>query len=172
MTSKTDFTQEEWFLLHSTPTLVGLIVLAADSSGFFGTAKETFAIPKGVVEGGIAYPDNAIIQALLREKEGPDGDPVKDSYNELKSQMKSEGDVEHLTATILENCKNAAKLLGEKASTEESSQYKAWVLNIANKVASAAKESSSKGTDRGKISMAEEALIDKIAAALDYEPSE
>ena len=40
MSTKSDYTKEEWILLHSVPAMVGAAVLAADESGMWGTTKE------------------------------------------------------------------------------------------------------------------------------------
>ena len=169
MTDKSAFTKEEWFLLHSTPTMVGMVVMAADQSGFWGTTKESVAIPTGMAAGARDYAGNALIQALLREKEDPEGGKVKDSYKDLKNEIKNEADIEKLTADVMDNCRKVADLLEAKVPAGESAEYKAWVMGVAQKVAEAAKESSSKGTGRGKVSADEEALIDKIGEALRIE---
>ncbi len=171
MTSKTDFSKEEWFLLHSTPAMVGMVVLGADYSGILGTTKEMMAVSKGMVAGATQYPYNPLIQALLREKEGPEGERVKDSYKDLKKEVKQRGSIEQLTADVLESCGKVAGILEEKATAGEAGEYKAWVMLVADKVANASKERSSKGTERGKVSVIEEALIKKIADALGVESS-
>lgn len=167
MTDKSDFTKDEWFLLHRTPSMVGMAVLAADQSGFWGTTKETLAVSKGLAAGAKQYPYNSLIQMLLREKEGPDGDPVKDYYKDLKQELKELITTDKLAADVLADCGQVAALLAEKTTAGEAEEYKAWVMLVADKVASAAKERSSKGTGRGKISEAEETLIKQIAEALD-----
>ncbi len=53
MSSKNDYSAEEWQLLLDVPPLVGTAVMMAGGSGL-GTLKEAFAIASGVLVRGTA----------------------------------------------------------------------------------------------------------------------
>jgi phage terminase small subunit len=167
MSEKSDYTQEEWFLLHGLPGMVGIAVLGVDESGLWGTTKETFAISKEWALGVYEYPDNALIKSLLTEKTGPDGEPMKDAYKdmqaEMKEQVKQQG-LENFINEIVDDCGKAADVLDAKSSTDEAAEYKAWVMAVGQKVAATAKEKDA--IDGGKVSEKEEALLKKVAEAL------
>ena len=167
MTTKSDYTKEEWLLLHRVPGMVGAAVLAADESGMWGTTKETFALSTAWAKGVTEYPYNTLIQSLLKEKEDPEGDPMKDAYKDFKEEVKRQG-LDQLAKDVVADCGKAADLLDEKSTAEEAAGYKEWVLTIGRKVASAAKE---KGSGGDKISPKEEAILDQAAEALGVEAS-
>ncbi len=165
MSNKSDYTKEEWILLHRVPGMVGAAVLAADESGVWGTTKETFALSKEWAKGVANYPYNSLIQALLREKTDPEGDPIKEAYKDFKEDIKKKG-LDQFADDIVADCGKAADLLDEKSSNEEAGEYKAWVMTVGRKVAGAAKEKDS-GSD--KVSPKEEALLQKVAGALRHQ---
>ena len=165
MSNKSDYSKEEWILLHRVPGMVGAAVLAADESGVWGTTKETFVLSKEWAKGVANYPNNSLIQALLREKTDPEGDPIKDAYQDFKEDIKRKG-LDQFTDDIVADCSKAADVLDEKSSADEASQYKAWVMTVARKVAGAAKE---KDSDADKVSPKEAALLQNVAEALRHE---
>jgi len=166
MSTKSDYTKDEWLLLYRVPGLVGAAVLAADESGMWGTTKETFMLSKEWAKGVTEYPSNVLIQSLLKEKEGPEGDPMKDAYKDFKEDVKRRG-LDQFTQDVVADCGQAADLLDHKSSAEEAVGYKDWVMTIGRKVASAAKE---KGSGGDKVSDREEALLKQVAKALRLEP--
>ena len=165
MSNKSDYTKEEWILLHRVPGMVGAAVLAADESGVWGTTKETFVLSKAWAKGVADYPSNSLIQSLLREKTDPEGDPMKDAYKDFKENLQHKG-LDQFTDDIVDDCSKAADLLDEKSTEEEASEYKAWVMTVGRKVAGAAKEKDSGGD---KVSLKEEALLQQVADALRFE---
>ena len=165
MSNKKDYSKEEWLLLHGVPGMVGAAVLAADESGFWGTSKETFMLSKEWAKGIANYPDNALIQALLREKTDPEGNPIKEAYKDFKEELKRKG-MDQFIVDVVDDCGKAANILAKKSDQQETTEYKAWVMTVGRKVAMAAKEKDS-GND--KVSPQEAALLEKMAQALGYE---
>jgi hypothetical protein len=162
MSTISDYSKEEWILLHSVPAMIGAAVLAADESGIWGTAKESFALTTSWTKGVTQYPDNSLIKSLLTEKEDPAGDPIKDAYRNFKIEVKEQG-LDQFASGVIESCGQAADLLDEKSDEQEAAEYKAWVLAIGRKVATAAKE---KGSSGERISLKEENLLSQVAEAL------
>ena len=165
MSTISDYTKEEWLLLHRIPGMVGTVVLFADESGLWGTTKETFAVSKEWAKGVNEYPTNSLIQGLLREKEDPEGEPIKDAYKDFSEDVKRKG-LDQFSTDVIADCGKAADILADKSSAEEANEYKTWVLTVGRKVADAAKE---KDSSDGKVSQKEEAVLQQIAAALRYE---
>ena len=48
MSTKTDYTKEEWDLLVKSPVMAAMAVMAASPSGPIGVLKEMFAVGKGL----------------------------------------------------------------------------------------------------------------------------
>ena len=154
--------KEEWLLLHTVPSMVGVAVLGVDDSGLWGSTKETFSLSKAWVKGISQYEQNSLIHDLLSEKTDPEGAPIKEGYDDLKENLKQQG-VEGFMAEIVAECGRAADLLDQKSTPQEAAEYKNWVMTIGRKVAAAAKEKDSGGS---RVSPKEEALLEEVASAL------
>ncbi|APR87752.1 hypothetical protein A7982_13101 [Minicystis rosea] len=74
MTTKADYTNEEWDLLCSGPTLAGLGVTLLDP-GLVSGLQEGAAISRAIHEAKGRYADNALVQAIVADFEGK-GDHV------------------------------------------------------------------------------------------------
>jgi hypothetical protein len=73
---------------------------------------------------------------------------------------------EQLTEIILSDCKSAISILEQKESPEVVADYKKWILDIAEKVANAAKEGGFLGFGGERFSEKEQALFDKLKNVL------
>ena len=142
MTTKADFTPEEWDLVREGPPTAGMVALMADKGGSF---RETWALAKSYAEARKEHGESELLDALVAEK--PD--------------MKRYGSAEELDEVGLERLHEAVALLEEKATPDEVAGYKRFVLDVASRVAEAHKEEGS------QVSEAERAAIEKVSATLD-----
>ena len=142
MTTKADFTPEEWDLVREGGPTAGMVVLMADKGGSF---RETWAMAKTYAETRKQLGESELLDALVAEK--PD--------------MKRYGSAEELDEVGLGRLREAVVLLEEKATPDEVAAYKQFVLDVASRVAEAHKE---EGTP---VSEAERQAIEKVAATLD-----
>ena len=139
MTTKADFTEQEWETLQKAVTGAGLFVSVSDR-GFFDTFKEAGALAKHLAEA----------------REGHDNDFIREL-----SQMKGSGfgltdspkEVEQETLDAL----GAAVATVRAKAPAELEEYRSFVLDVAESVAEAAK-----GVGAG-----EAGAIEKIRGALD-----
>ena len=143
MTGKADFTQDEWQVVLEGPPSAGMIVVTAQRGGTF---RETIAIAKAYVEARQQHGESELLDEIVSAK--PETDHTR--YHSAE-ELKEHG---------LQHLRDAVKLLERKASPEELDDYKRFVLNLANKVASAHRE------DGERVSAAEQAAIAEIAASL------
>ena len=74
--------------------------------------------------------------------------------------------IEKFMATVSEKCKAASEVLAKKATPEEASAFRAWVLSIADDVSKAAREGGFLGFGGTQVSVEEVAAIDRIKSAL------
>ena len=65
MTSKADFTDQEWELVREGPPTAGMITLLASSGGTF---RETWALAKTFAEARKQHGDSELLDALVAEK--------------------------------------------------------------------------------------------------------
>ena len=145
MTSKQDFTPEEWDLVREGPPSAGLLVITAQHGGTF---RETVSMAKAYGEARQQHGQSQLLDEIVAAK--PEVDHTRyGSTDELKT---------HLLAHL----RDASALLAGKATAQEVQEYKAFILTLANRVASAHRE----GGGQDPVSEAERGAIEEIANAL------
>ena len=167
---KNDFTEDEWFLLSSTPAAVGALMSAAAPSGMLGTIKELSASMKATVHGLQTHGDSDLVSSLLELSENwSDAKDKASDYSErTRERFDKENikDAEKLEALVLADCSAVAALADERCSESDAAAYKDWCITIAAKVAEASKEGSVFGFGGTRISDEEKVLLSKIENAL------
>ena len=141
MTTKADFTPEEWEFVREGPPTAGLVALMAESGGTF---RESWALAKAYAEARKEHGASELLDALVAEK--PD--------------LKRYKTTEELEDRGLGRLTEAVALLEQKATSEEVASYKKFALDVARRVAEAHKEG-----DR-PVSEGERSAIEKIQANL------
>jgi hypothetical protein len=143
MTGKADFTEQEWDLVLEGPPSAGMIVITAQRGGTF---RETLAMAKAYTEARKEHGQSELLDEIVAAKPEPDHTRYH-SPEELR-----QGGLEHL--------RNAVELLEQKATPQELSDYRRFVLTLTEKVAHAHREHGA------EVSPVEQAAIDEIANAL------
>jgi len=143
MTGKADFTPDEWRLVLEGPPGAGMIVVTAQRGG---ALRETIAIAKSYVEARKQHGESQLLDEIVSAK------PEMDHTRYHSAEDLKDSGLQHLRAAI--------KLLEPKVTLEELDEYRRFVLNLAEKVATAHRE------DGETVSPAERAAIEEIAAAL------
>ncbi len=145
MSTKQDFTEQEWEEIITGPPGAGMLVITAQRGGMF---KETLSMAKAYAEARQQHGQSELLDEIVATK--PKLDHTRyHSPEELR---------EHVLSVLGE----ARTVLAAKGSPEELEQYRGFVLNLTKRVAAAHKEGD--GTDG--ISEAEQAAIDSIQQAL------
>ena len=170
MSVKDEFNDDEWFLLSSTPAMIGAVMSSAAPSGVIGTVKELTASMRSSVQGLQDYPDSELIAALLEKADNWDEakDKMQD-YREKAQARLQQADIasrEQLQGHVLEECSLAASLVNERCSEQEADIFKEWCVKVAQSVAEAAKEGGVLGFGGTRVSEEEVAMIARIEAAL------
>lgn len=158
MSARDKFTEEEWRALLRAPMLVSYAVAGASPSDEEGFVREMSAVADAVVEGG----QGAAAGSLLGEVVA---DIVAYASDEHRGQTERIP-VGEIKGRALENCRAVDALLRTKAGAEEADAYRRWLLDVAYRVAAAAKEGGLFGLGGEQVSRGEAATIDEIAAAL------
>ena len=165
MSTKTDYSAEEWGLVLKAPLMAGLAVIAASPSGPIGVVREMFAVGKVVAEtktqaegqGGLS---NELLRAAVADLASPDGRAQVD-VAALRGLA-----LEQLRPRALDACRTLASLVDRKASREEAEGVKRWLVTIAQRTAEAAKEGGLLGVGGTRMSEAETGAIREVARAL------
>ena len=143
MTTKSDFSAEEWQLILEAPSSAGLIVVTAGRGGMF---RETIAMAKAYVEARQQHGESELLDEIVSAK--PERDHTRyHSPEELKQHA-------------LQHVRDSVEVLERKATPAEVEDYRQFVVNLAHKVAAAHRE------DGQDVSEPEQAAINDIVAAL------
>lgn len=137
MTSKTDFTPDEWKLLMDVPPLVGTAVMVAGRSGITGSMKEAFAVAQGVLGGKHGHDGNELVESLVdaRLKDGEKSEVEQMTGNSYRGLPPDE-----LLSELVAMCSDVRAVLDAKSSSGEAGGFYNWSLSVGEQVAEAAKE--------------------------------
>lgn len=165
MTSKADYTPEEWWLLKETPLRVGAAVMVAAPSGTTGTLHEMVANAHSFVNAAHLFENDELIVALV----APDDDsqayrPEPEETNDADRHAREK----RIMTDAIAKCKQVADLLDRKGNPDEAHEYKQWVMAIGGDVASAAEEGGVLGIGKKKVSEPEIKMLIEVAEALRY----
>ena len=148
MTSKADFTEEEWKTILEGPPSAGLVVILSDRGG---SVRETFSMARAYTEARRQHGESELLDDVVAEK--PEMDRAR------------AGSPEELKQHNLDNVRQAIAVLKTKATEEEVDEYRRFVLGLAERVAEARKEGFL-GLSGERVSDAERAAITEIEQAL------
>ncbi len=158
MSTRADYTVEEWEAIRRTPAEAVVAVEQASHAGFMGRRRERKATEKSFKEAIAQFSGLGLIDAIVA---------AKDEEGRLIDALRATG--EPLLDTVVETATKARRAMEAKASREEREAFVNTVLEAAEAVALATGERS----DSSKVSKAEALLLSRIAAALGkpgYEP--
>ena len=155
MSTKADYTKEEWDLIVKSPVMASMAVIAASPSGPIGVVKEMFAVGKGLWAGAEGT-TNPLIGALIADLKAGTRPAMPTERPQDLAQAK---------AQALGACREVAALLGRKAPGEAEG-FKRWLLRSAQGVAEAAKEGGVFGIGGVQVSEAEKTALAEVAQAL------
>jgi hypothetical protein len=148
LTGKADFTEEEWKTVLEAPPSAGLLVIASDRGG---SIRETFSMAKAYTEARKQHGESELLDEVVGAK--PEMDHTRyHSPEELKQ-------------ACLKHLSDAVALLRDKATPEETDEYKKFIVGLANRVAEARKEGFM-GLSGERVSDDERGAIQEIEAAL------
>src|SRR5689334_17548716 len=113
MTSKADFTDEEWTRLKRAPFVAGMGITFADPGGPIEALKETSATLKSVTAAAERTDRGALVGALAREV----ADEARQRKNPLGGFKPSSGATAGVE--ILDELRDVNRILSDKASAED-----------------------------------------------------
>lgn len=163
---KSQYSDDEWFLISSVPSMVGAAMAGAGKSGILGTAKEAMASMKSFVAGKSDYPDNQVIAAVLEKAESfGEAKEKAGAYREKAMAQFKEQNIsnpEEFNNYMLDNSRKAIALVKERQGDKEANEYQEWCISVAKKVAEAASEGGFMGFGGEQISDGEKALMTEL----------
>ena len=160
MTSKADFTDEEWTRLKRAPFVAGMAISLADPGGPIEAVKETSATLKTVLAAAEGGDHGGLVSEIAREAT-EDGRRHKNPLAGFKPTKGATAGVE-----ILDELRAVNRIVSEKASPEDAEGMRAWLLEAAQAAANAAKEGGFMGFHAVRVSEGEQRMLDSLGEAL------
>src|SRR3954469_1937093 len=145
MTSKADFTDDEWTRLKRAPFVAGMAITLADPGGPIEAFKETAATLKTVLRAAEAGQAGELVHEVAHEVT----EQAREHHNPL-SGFKPRGAT--AGGGILDQLRAGNGVGAEKAPAEEAAAYREWLLEAARNAADAAKEGGFMGWHAERVS--------------------
>ncbi len=153
MTSKQDFTGQEWNRIRRAPLVAGVAISLADPGGPIEVAKESVAslrsatLPPSQEEllASVALD----VQALAQQRQNPLGD-----FKPRSGQQ------------VLEELRGVNEIVTAKATPQEAEAFRRWLLAAAQAAADAAKEGGFMGFGGEQVSAGEQQMLEQVRAAI------
>ena len=148
MTGNADFTAEQWQTVLEGPPSAGLFVATAQRGGTF---RESMSIGKAYVEARKQHGESQLLDEIVNAR-------PELEHKRFHSQ-------EEVKTHALGKIREAVGVLEEKATPDEVEDYKQFVLEVAQRVASAHREGFL-GLSGERVSDAEQQAVQEIAETL------
>jgi len=155
MTTKTDFTEEEWIRIGRAPIVAGMAISLADPGGPIETIKESNAAIRTVLEEAQSGAHGELVQAVARdvaEKASRRQNPMS-GFRPKGADARDE---------VLDELRAVNALLVEKTTPEERAQFVDWLRTAAQNTATAAKEGGFLGFNAQLVSEREQQMLDTL----------
>jgi len=163
VTTKQDFTSEEWVELLQAPMTVTLYITISSPS-VFGSIKEAYSTAKEIARLTQTQHENQLLRELAAEFK------VRESARKAQPEIESK-DPARVKEAALNDLQGVSRLLEQKATPEESAQVRKWLYQIGVAAANAAKEGGFLGIGAVRVSPEEQAALDDLQRVLGIEPA-
>ena len=153
MTTKSDFTDEEWTRVLRAPFVAGMAISLADPGGPIEMSKETMTTMKSATNPPSReqlLTEIALdIQSMTQQRQSP--------ISGFKPQAAQQ---------ILDELGAVSEIVNSKATAEETAAFKQWLLTTAQAAADAAKEGGFMGFGAVQVSEGEQKMLDQLRATI------
>ena len=156
MTTKADYTDEEWRVLRRAPLVAGLAISLADPGGPIEETKESLVALRAVRN---PPSDDELLVAVSQDLD-----------DQIRTQEKPMEDLEFLGRAarkqVVEELATVNGILAAKATPEEAASFRLWLVQVAGATADAAKEGGLLGIGATRVSKREWAMLEEIRTIL------
>lgn len=157
MTTKSEFTEEEWARVRRAPFVAGMAISLADPGGPIELAKETMATVKSATN-----PPSR--EQLLTEIALDIQEMTQRRQNPLRDYKPSKG--VQAGIQILDELRAVKEIVAAKAAPEEVTAFGEWLVVVAQAAADAAKEGGFMGFGAHQVSQGEQDMLDQVRSAV------
>ena len=157
MTSRGNFTDEEWARLERSPIVAAMAISLADPGGPIEAVKESMAAIRTVTDA--AQSGDGLVHEVARSF----ADKVKQRQSPV-GDFKPKGSM--AGQMILDELQAVNRIVTQKATPEEAAAFREWLLSAAKGAAEAAKEGGFMGFKAERVSQGEQDMLDRLADVL------
>ena len=158
MTTKADFSEDEWATLVRSPMVAGAGLTIADPGGPIEVLKETSAVVKFATGASSEHRDDLV------------GEIARDVRGLAEQRINPMGDFKPRGAMagkeIVDEISRANEIVSAKATAEEKEAFRAWIMECAQRAADAAKEGGFMGFRAERVSEGEKDMLEQLRSAL------
>ena len=159
MTTKKDFSEEEWTRIVRAPFVAGLAISLADRGGPIEVAKESVAMMK-------AATNPSSREQLVAEVALDIQSEVQEKRNPLKGYRPTSSDSGSPGEQVLAELGAVQAIVAARATPEETAAFGQWLVDSAQAAADAAKEGGFMGFGAEQVSKGESDMLDQVRAAV------
>jgi hypothetical protein len=159
VTTKKDFSEEEWTRIVRAPFVAGLAISLADRGGPIEVAKESVAMMK-------AATNPSSREQLVAEVALDIQSEVQEKRNPLKGYRPSSSDAASPGEQVLVELGAVQAIVAARATPEETAAFGQWLVDSAQAAADAAKEGGFMGFGAEQVSKGESDMLDQVRAAV------
>jgi hypothetical protein len=157
MTTKADYTDEEWIRLRRAPFVAGLAISMADPGGPIEMAKETMATLRAATtpptREELLVAVSQEIASMMNQKQNPLAG-FKPESAALAGKM------------VLDELEAVNEILTAKATPEEADAFRRWLMAVSRAAADAAKEGGFMGFGAELVSQGEQRMLGELRVTL------
>jgi hypothetical protein len=153
MTTKADFTDEEWTRVLRAPFVAGMAISLADPGGPIEMSKETMTTMKSATNPPSREQLLAEIALDIQSMTQQRQSPISGFKPEAAQQ-------------ILDELGAVSEIVTSKATAEEAAAFKQWLLTTAQAAADAAKEGGFMGFGAVQVSEGEQRMLDQLRTTI------
>ena len=157
MTTKSDFTEEEWARVVRAPFVAGLAISLADPGGPIEAAKESMATMKSATNPPSREQLLAEVALEIQALTQQHHNPLK-GFKPSKQQIPGE--------QVLDELRSVQEVVTAKATPEEAAAYGGWLVHSAEAAAQAAKDGGFMGFGAKQVSDREQSMLDRVREAV------
>jgi hypothetical protein len=157
VTTKNDFTDEEWTRVVRAPFVAGLAISLADPGGPIEAAKESMATIKSATN-----PPSR--EQLLAEVALELQALTQQRHNPLKGYKPTQGSAPG--EQVVEELRGVQGIVAAHATPDETAAFAAWLIATAQAAADAAKDGGFMGFGAKQVSDGEQAMLDRVRETL------
>jgi hypothetical protein len=157
MTTKNDFTEEQWIRLGRAPLVAGMAVSLADPGGPIESIKESSAAIRTVIEAAQGGQHGELVQTVARDV----AEKARARQNPMGGFRPKGADARE---EVLEELRAVNALLLEKTTPDERDRFIGWLRAAAQNTATAAKEGGFLGFNAQLVSEREQQMLDTLGA--------